>query len=455
MNILIVDPSLSYRNVIKQTLSNEDTEVIEASNGSEGLAYLKKNIPTAICIAHELGDMDSLKFLKKLNLNAFLSNIPKFLLTSNASQDFKRKAYDAGFTEIFIKSDFPSLKRALHSLLLYTTLNISARVLYVEDSQSTADYTSHIMKGAGWQVVHVTSGEAAAELLDTSKKPFDLVVTDLVLEGQVSGMGLINLIRQGNEKIRDIPILAVSGWNDLLRQVYVLKHGAGDFIAKPFHETDFLARAINLIMTKRAMDESIAAQTALYEKANLDSVTGLNNRHYLDEFGDKLIRAALHKNESIALLLIDVDNFKQINDQYGHSIGDTILRQVSSVTKSLCHNQDIVARYGGDELVVIMKGLDHPEVLQRAEAMRQQIAQLHPGSIEVTSTIGVASHDKKVAPQLVALLKNLGQHEEQDKMVINFDTLFKAADHSLYMAKQAGRNKVCINNLLDHTEQVL
>ena len=62
-----------------------------------------------------------------------------------------------------------------------------------------------------------------------------LVVTDLVLEGEVSGIGLINLIRQGNERIRDIPILAVSGWNDLLRQVYVLKHGAGDFIAKPFN----------------------------------------------------------------------------------------------------------------------------------------------------------------------------------------------------------------------------
>lgn len=451
MKILIVDPSPSYRALITTTLSNEDTQVIEASCGQEALSILKKQKPTAICIAHELGDMDSFKFLKKINLNSFLGNIPKFLLTSNASQDFKRSAYDVGFTEIFIKSDSPSLKRALHSLLLYTTLSISARVLYVEDAQSTADYTSHIMHNAGWQVVHVKSGEEAAEQLDTNQKGFDLVVTDLVLEGQVSGMGLINLIRHGNEKIRDIPILAVSGWNDLLRQVYVLKHGAGDFIAKPFHETDFLARAINLIMTKRALDESIAAQTALYEKANLDLVTGLNNRHFLDEFGDKLIQSALEKNEGIALMLMDIDHFKQINDTHGHNAGDNILRQVASVTKSLCHSQDIVARFGGDEFIVIMKNINHQQALERAEALRQQISELQPGAIDVTCTFGLACHDKKLAPQLVALLKDLNQFE-QGPVVIDFDTLFKAADHSLYAAKQAGRNNVCINNLLDQTE---
>lgn len=453
MNILIIDPSVSYRTLINKTLTNADTRVIEAANGQDALKLLKKQPPAAICIAHELGDMDSFKFLKKINLNSFLSNIPKFLLTSNASQDFKRLAYDAGFTEIFIKSDFPSLKRALHSLLLYTTLNIPARVLYVEDAQSTADYTSHIMKSAGWQVMHVKSGEAAAELLDTSKKPFDLVVTDLVLEGQVSGMGLINLIRHGNEKIRDIPILAVSGWNDLLRQVYVLKHGAGDFIAKPFHETDFLARAINLIMTKRALDESVAAQTALYEKANLDMVTGLNNRHFLEEFGDKLIQTAIEKNEGVALMLIDIDHFKQINDTHGHQVGDNILRQVASVTKSLSHSQDIVARFGGDELIVIMKNIHHQQALDRAEALREQISQLQPGSINVTCTFGLACHDKKLAPQLVALLKDLNQLDE-GRVVIDFNKLFKAADHSLYQAKQAGRNKVCMNNLLDQTEQV-
>lgn len=453
MNILIVDPSVSYRNVVKLTLSNEDTQVTEASSGAEGLTYLKKHKPTAICIAHELGDMDSFKFLKVLKVNTILSNIPKFLLTSNNSQDFKREAYDAGFTEIFIKSDFPTLKRALHSLMLYATLNISARVLYVEDTQSTADYTTHIMKTAGWEVVHVKNGEDAAALLDNSKKPFDLVVTDLVLEGQISGIGLINLIRQGNENIRDIPILAVSGWNDLLRQVYVLKHGAGDFIAKPFHETDFLARAINLIMTKRALDEAMNAQLALYEKANLDSLTEVNNRHFLDEFGDKLVKSALAKNESICLMLLDIDHFKQINDMMGHSAGDAVLKTIANVLKNTHQQHDIIVRFGGDEFIVLIKGQNHQNVLTRAEKIRQQVEQSEPQGISVSCTIGVAYYDKKIAVQLVELLKNIAR-DAQDEVIIDFATLFNAADNSLYVAKQAGRNKVCINNLLEQTEQV-
>ncbi|MDX1353566.1 MAG: diguanylate cyclase, partial [Thiomicrorhabdus sp.] len=373
MNILIVDPSNSYRNVIKLTLSNEDTQIVEASKGNDGLVYLKKHKPSAICVAHELGDMDSFTFLKELKSNKNLSNTPKFLLTSNNSPDFKRQAYDAGFTEVFIKSDFPTLKRALHSLMLYATLNISARVLYVEDTQCTADFTSHIMQSAGWEVTHVKSGEEAAELLDNTQKTFDIVVTDLVLEGEVSGIGLINLIRQGNERIRDIPILAVSGWNDLLRQVYVLKHGAGDFIAKPFNETDFLARTINLIMSKRARDKLIEQQAALYKKVNIDSLTGINNRHFLDEYGETLVRTALSKNEAIALMLLDIDQFKEINDMKGHSAGDTILKTVASILKNNGHANDIIARYGGDEFVVIIKDLNQKEVLKQAENIRQQV----------------------------------------------------------------------------------
>ncbi|WP_127471630.1 diguanylate cyclase [Thiomicrorhabdus aquaedulcis] len=453
MNILIVDPSVSYRHVVKQTLSSEETQIAEASSGSEGLAFLKKNKPSAICVAHELGDMDSFKFLKVLKLNTILSNIPKFLLTSNNAPDFKRQAYDAGFTEVFIKSDFPTLKRALHSLMLYATLNISARILYVEDTQSTADYTSHMMKSAGWDVVHVKSGEEAAALLDNSKIPFDLVVTDLVLEGQVSGIGLINLIRQGNEKIRDIPILAVSGWNDLLRQVYVLKHGAGDFIAKPFHETDFLARAINLIMSKRARDELLRAQTALDQKVNIDSLTGVNNRRFLDDFGAKLVESALLKNQSISLMLLDIDYFKQINDMMGHLAGDTVLKTVASILKNNAQSHDVIARYGGDEFIVLIKGLNHQDALQRAQSIREQVAAAEPLGIGVTCTIGLASHDKKMAVQLVELLKNLNQ--TADEVVLNYHTLFKAADHSLYAAKQDGRNRVCINNLLDQTKHIL
>jgi diguanylate cyclase (GGDEF) domain len=395
--------------------------------------------------------MESFAFLRKIKENSNLDNIPSFLLTSNTTQEFKRKAYDAGFTEVFIKSDFATLKRALRSLVLYATTNISARVLYIEDAQSTADYTTYIMKSAGWEVVHVKSGEEAAELLDDKHNRFDLVVTDLVLEGRISGIGLINLIRQGNEDIRNIPILAVSGWNDLLRQFYVLKHGAGDFIAKPFHETDFLARAINLILNKKKLDKVKATQKALYEKANIDAVTGLNNRHFMEEFGSKIVKDSIENNEGVALALLDIDHFKKINDGSGHSSGDEVLRQVAALIKSMRHPGDIVARFGGDEIILLMSGCEHSDVEERMEEIRAGIEKLSPQGIQVTASIGVACHDKRVISRLVSLLDNVEQASRQD-VKVDFDVLFSAADHALYSAKRDGRNKVCISDLLEHVD---
>ncbi|MDG6773112.1 diguanylate cyclase [Thiomicrorhabdus sp. ZW0627] len=444
MNILIVDTSAIYRKVVSELLNNDDISISEASNAKEALEYLEHETPNAISVAHELGDMNSFEFLEKINNLDRFQSVPKFLITSNVSKEFKLQAYDAGFTEIFVKSDFKNLKRAMKSLLYYATVKISAKVLYVEDAQSTADYTMHIMKNAGWIVTHVKSGEAAAELLEEQK--FDLVVTDLVLEGQISGIGLIHLIRQGREDIRNTPILAVSGWNDLLRQVYVLKHGAGDFIAKPFHETDFLARAINLIMNKQQLDASIASQKALHDKVNLDPLSGLNNRHYIDEFGERLVKQALVQSEPIALCVIDIDYFKQINDLHGHAIGDEVLRQIGDMIRENSHPRDVSVRYGGDEMVIIMPNCGYSAASFKAEQLRKKAALLKPDGIDISVTIGVSCVDKNRGLHLVELMGNIG--EEDDDLIVDFNTLFEAADQSLYIAKKAGRNRVCINKQL-------
>ncbi|WP_373016867.1 diguanylate cyclase [Thiomicrorhabdus sp.] len=444
MNILIVDTSAIYRKVVNELLSNDSISIFEASNAREALEYLKHETPNAISVAHELGDMNSFDFLETINKIDRLQSIPKFLITSNVTKEFKLQAYDAGFTEIFVKSDFKNLKRAMKSLLFYATVKISAKVLYVEDTQSTADYTRHIMENAGWSVVHVKSGEAAAEILE--EQHFDLMVTDLVLEGQISGIGLIHLVRQGREEIRNTPILAVSGWNDLLRQVYVLKHGAGDFIAKPFHETDFLARAINLIMNKQQLDASVASQKALHNKVNLDPLTGLNNRHYIDEFGERLVKQALIQSESIALCVIDIDYFKQINDTHGHTTGDVVLTQLGELVRKNSHPLDVSVRYGGDEIVIIMPNCGYESACFKAEQLRNKAAELKPDGIDMSVTIGVCSVDKHKGHHLMELLGDADF--EEDELIVDFNTMFQAADESLYIAKKAGRNRVCVNKRL-------
>lgn len=445
MDILVVEPSVSYRAIVKELMNHNDILIKEAVSGEDALAYLQKNKPSAISLAHELGDMDSFTLLEKLKGLDHLSGVPKFLITSNMTNDFKRAAYDAGFTEIFQKSDMANLKRAMKSLLLYTTVRISANILYIEDTQSTADYTRYIMENAGWTVSHVKSGEEAAELLE--KQEFDLVVTDLILEGKISGIGLIHLIRQGREEIRNMPILAVSGWNDLLRQVYVLKHGAGDFIAKPFHETDFLARAINLILNKRQLDESIASQRALYQKANLDSVSGLNNRHYIDEYGEQLVQYSKKRNEAISLCVMDIDYFKEVNDQHGHALGDEVLRQIGQLVRDRLHPRDVAVRYGGDEIILLMPDCNKQQAQQKMETLRSRVESLHPQGVAITATIGVASLERVTGSHLMDLIESDFIETDED-MVVSFASLFEAADQSLYLAKNAGRNCICVNRKL-------
>lgn len=442
MNILIIDPSASYRAIVKQLLSGNEVSVNEAANGKEALQQLAQCTPSAISIAHELGDMNSFEFLTQLKTLGHLESTPKFLITSNMAKEFKRKAYDAGFTEIFLKGDFQNLKRAMKSLLFYATVRISAKVLYVEDTQSTADYTRYLMENAGWHVTHVKSGEEAIQLLED--QAFDLMVTDLILEGKISGIGLIHLIRQGRDSIRNMPILAVSGWNDLLRQVYVLKHGAGDFIAKPFHETDFLARAINLVLNKKQMDEHIASQKALHLKVYLDPVSGLNNRLFMDEFGERFVRKAVLGNTAITLCLLDIDHFKAINDNHGHAFGDEVLRQIGELVREYLHPNDIAVRYGGDELLILMQDCNPARAHEKLEKLRLRIQQMQPQGITISATLGAAAVEKAAGCHLVELLEKTDLQCNASHTA-DLNNLFQLADESLYLAKKAGRNRVCIN----------
>jgi len=216
MNILVVEPSKSYSDVICSLLNKHDKVAKVFHTGSVALNYLSEYCPDAICVAYELGDMNSFEFMDTLKQKLICTDIPKFLISSESSDEFKKRCYDAGYTEVFIKSEISVLHKALHSIMKYTTAHTKAKILYVEDIPSTAAYTKSIMKGVGWDVIHVSSGEEALKVLK-HQSGIDLVVTDLILPGKVSGINLINDIReQDSQRSCPLPVMALSGWNDLI-----------------------------------------------------------------------------------------------------------------------------------------------------------------------------------------------------------------------------------------------
>jgi two-component system cell cycle response regulator len=276
------------------------------------------------------------------------------------------------------------------------------------------------MNTAGWHVDHVSTGEEALEKVKGNN--YDLVVSDLILAGKLSGINVIEMLRAGNSKERNLPVLALSGWNDMLRQVYVLQQGASDFIAKPFQNNDFLARALNLIHTKRKNDESNNLNKVLKHKAHTDNLTGLCNRHCVQEYSEQVCKDAQLNGISLALLMIDADQFKNINDSYGHEQGDKVLREIGSQIKLISRDTDIAGRWGGEEFLVILPNCNLKTASERAEDLRKSIEILKPSGIPVTLSIGVS-----------ALMTDRND---------SFDELVKRADEALYQAKESGRNRV-------------
>lgn len=166
----------------------------------------------------------------------------------------------------------------------------------------------------------------------------------------------------------------------------------------------------------------------LKTQANHDSLTGLLNRRAFFELAEQMLKLAHRRQEYVALMMVDLDHFKRVNDQFGHAEGDKVLIATAHALKTTARDNDIVARHGGEEFVVAVLGANQAESMAAAERLRLAIAAIEDQQAPVTASIGVAtlqpSPDKRDASQVLA-------------------ELLHQADQALYAAKHNGRNQVC------------
>jgi diguanylate cyclase (GGDEF)-like protein len=171
----------------------------------------------------------------------------------------------------------------------------------------------------------------------------------------------------------------------------------------------------NLKLSERLRNQSIR-----------DALTGLFNRRYMEESLEREVRRAVRNNETVALLMLDIDHFKQFNDTFGHQAGDALLREFGTLLKQQTRGQDVACRFGGEEFVLILSGASLDAASQRAEMLREELKKLivqHAGQVlgAVSISIGVSAYP------------NHG---------VNAEALLRAADQALYRAKSEGRDKV-------------
>lgn len=316
-----------------------------------------------------------------------------------------------------------------------TTAGGKPPILIVDDSATIRMTLSRAVKDE-FQPMEAVNGEQAWAMLSGDDR-IELVITDLSMP-ELDGFGLIKRIRESIvSRINNIPVIVVTGADDTDAREKAFKAGANDFLTKNSDRVELLARLRahqKLAATIRALEES---QRVLREQANTDPLTGLANRRFFTHIANKELALMRRQKEHFAVLMMDIDHFKSINDTYGHQAGDYVLTQVANTLYDCVREEDMLARIGGEEFIVSSPYLNRLAAIVLAERLRKaiegKVITFEGNQIPVTMSLGIA-----VRPQ------------DGDEL----DALIACADERLYIAKQSGRNRFCASdkNLRDDRE---
>jgi diguanylate cyclase (GGDEF)-like protein len=250
------------------------------------------------------------------------------------------------------------------------------------------------------------------------------VLCDLEMPG-LDGDKLL-LARSARPGTATVPFVFLTASQDMGRRTRLLEDGACDLITKPFHPMDLIARLRLHLKLKRLQDELLVKNATLARLSTVDELTGLRSRRYVSEVLSIEFQRARRYGTPLSLLMADLDNFKLVNDRFGHPGGDAVLQGVAELLLRSLRVTDTGGRYGGEELMVVLPQIQGEGALIMAERWRASVEHTafeapDGGSIHAQISIGVAEY-----------ATSLGQADE----------LILAADKALYTAKQNGRNRV-------------
>ncbi|MCB1960773.1 MAG: diguanylate cyclase [Rhodocyclaceae bacterium] len=315
-------------------------------------------------------------------------------------------------------------------------------VLLIEDTMTSATVVSHQLARLGLESVHARDGEAGLALFKKHRP--DLVLLDVIMPG-LDGFEVARRIRQLEEDGEWTPIIfltARTSDEDLERGI---ESGGDDYLIKPVSEVVLAAKVramqrlaqmrYSLVVLTRRLDEANRELTRL---TSVDGLTGIANRRCFDETIVREGQRARRNRLPLSVLMVDVDFFKQYNDGYGHQAGDECLKQIAATLQSLLRRPgDLVARFGGEEFVVVLPETNAVGASRVAEEMRQMVDALalpHESAPQhkfVTVSIGVAT-----------------AYPSPDDDCGGVEQLLSSADQALYAAKAEGRNRVVVAQTL-------
>ncbi len=302
------------------------------------------------------------------------------------------------------------------------------KILIADDDPLTLRFLQEALESWGYEVVAVADGQAAWEVFKRPNAP-RMAILDWMMPG-LDGVELSKAIRQRHvDSYTYILMLTV---RDRKQDVVAgFDAGVDDYLSKPFDENELRGRLRAGARLLEVHDQLVGARETYRSQAEHDHLTGLWSRSAVLEALSRELTRARRSQMPVAIMMVDVDHFKAINDSRGHAAGDTVLQEVANRFRAVSRGYDTIGRYGGEEFLLVLPGCDDEGVVRRANELREYVSSepfvLPEGVLHVTLSAGacVASGLSEVKPA----------------------SLLAAADGALYRAKQNGRNRVELAHL--------
>lgn len=339
---------------------------------------------------------------------------PVIFISNSSGFESKLKVVRAGGDGYFTKPiDIVALAERVDALIARSQPK-GYRILIIDDDIDTSTYYGTVLREAGMSAHVLNTPEEILNVM-ASFRP-ELILMDVYMP-RCNGVELARMIRLDNAYL-DVPIVFLSSENDLAKQLEAAEAGADDFLTKPI-----VPRFLVSALSSRA--ERYRSLRALIMR---DGLTGLYNHTAIKEELTDEISIAGRNNSPLALAMIDLDNFKRVNDTYGHPVGDQVLRTLSLLLKQRLRRSDVIGRYGGEEFVVIFPGTTATVARKVLDQVRQAFFKIQQfseqGEFSVSFSAGIA----------------------QLTLTQDTDELFDSADAALYSAKHSGKNCIALSS---------
>ena len=447
--VLVVDDILANLRLLEAKLSAEYFEVLTATNGIEALECMHRARPDIVLLDVMMPGMDGIEVCRRIKSNPKTHHIPIIMVTALDQSDDRIRGLEAGADDFLCKPlDDLALFCRVRSLVRLKMLTDELRsrtaagehlglisdcehllgqdrpgkVLMIDDDGQLFE---RIKLALGDRHEVSLAEDPQAVLAETGSGDYELMIVNLDLESY-DGLRLCSQLRS-LETTRQTPILIIFEPGGNQRMIRALEFGVNDYLVRPIDKQELLARVTTQVRRSRYTARLRSSVQQSWEMAITDPLTGLFNRRHMEIQVAAQIEQAAAAEQMFALLLIDVDLFKAVNDTHGHDVGDSVLTELGQRIRANLRAIDLPCRIGGEEFMIALPDTDLKGACEVAERLRRAVhakpfsGGAKQGPLSLTISIGVA-----------------GLESASDTL----EHMLKRADEALYRAKRDGRNRV-------------